>query len=152
SSGRKVIHTDFPYDICSLAGGNMSIRRSMFDKIGDFDEFYENYCDDAEISRRIKLAGGLLRYVPTAQLFHYGREIGGIRTMSPDRFIRNYVRSIVFFDLQSPVRQFSILWLFRVVILSRRAYRIGRMGLRSTIAFWQGVADARREFNNRSKG
>jgi GT2 family glycosyltransferase len=152
SSGRKVIYTDFPYDICTLAGGNMSIRRSVFDKIGDFDEFYENYCDDAEISRRIKLAGGLLRYVPTAQLFHHGRETGGVRTIGSDRFIRNYVRSIVFFDLQSSVRQFSILWLFRVMISSRRARRIGRMGLRPMIAFWQGVADARREFNNRSKG
>jgi GT2 family glycosyltransferase len=151
SSGRKVVRTDFPYDICTLAGGNMSIRRSVFDKIGDFDEFYENYADDVEISRRIKLAGGRLRYIPAAQLFHYGSQTGGIRTMSLERFIRNYVKSAVFFDLQSPVRQLSVIRLFRVMILSRRAYRIGQMGVCQTLAFWQGVADARREFNNRRR-
>jgi GT2 family glycosyltransferase len=151
SLGRKVMRTDFPYDVCTLAGGNMSIRRSVFDKIGNFDEFYENYGDDLEISHRIKSAGGRLRYVPAAQLFHYGRQTGGIRTMSLERFIRNYVKSAVFFDLQSPVRQFSILKLFRVMILSRPACRIGQTGFRQTIAFWQGVADARRELNNRRK-
>jgi GT2 family glycosyltransferase len=150
-SGQKVIRADFAYDIGTLAGGNMAIRRSAFDKIGDFDEFYENYCDDVEISYRIKLAGGRLRYMPAAQLVHYGRQTGGVRTMSLARFIRNYVRSVVFFDLQSASHQFSILRLFRVMILSRRGYSVGQLGFHQTIAFWQGVADARREFNRRSK-
>jgi GT2 family glycosyltransferase len=151
ASGRNVMRTDFEYDVGTLAGGNMSIRRSAFDKTGEFDEFYENYCDDVEFSRRLKLAGGRLRYTPAAQIVHYGRQTGGVREMSLASYIRNHVRSVVFFERQAALRQIAILRMFRRMILSRAAYRGGRLGVRQIIAFWQGVVDARREFNHRNK-
>jgi GT2 family glycosyltransferase len=151
NSGRQVIHTDFAYDICTLAGGNMSIRRSAFEKIGDFDEFYENYGDDVEISHRLKLAGGRLRYTPNAQLVHYGRQTGGVREMSNTQYTRNYVRSVLFFDRQFGLRQIKVLRMFRRMIVSRQAYRNGRMALNHVIAFWQGVAEASIEFNRRRR-
>jgi GT2 family glycosyltransferase len=153
NSGREVMRTDFAYDICTLHGCNMSIRRSAFEEIGDFDEFYENYCDDVEISHRIKLAGGRLRYTPAAQLVHYQRQTGGVRAnpVNSAPYIRNIVRSVVFFDRQSAVRQISILRMFRAMIFSRQAYRSGRMGFHQMVAFWQGVVEAKREFNRRRK-
>jgi len=153
NSGGEVMRTDFAYDICTLHGCNMSIRRSAFEQIGDFDEFYENYCDDVEISHRIKLAGGRLRYTPAAQLVHYQRQTGGVRTnpVSSARYIRNQVRSIVFFDRQSALYQIGIFRMFRAMVFSRQAYRAGRMGFQQVVAFWQGVAEAKREFNRRTK-
>jgi GT2 family glycosyltransferase len=156
-SGRKIIsNADFAYDISWLPGCNMSIRRSAFEKIGYFDEIYEIHCDDAEISHRIKLAGGRLRYNPAAQLVHHQRQTGGTRVdpVKSARYVRNYVRSLVFFERQlgkSALHQTGLVRIFRRVILSRESYRTGRMGIHQMVAFWRGVADARREFNRRKK-
>jgi len=150
-SGRNVMRTDFAYDTATLYGCNMSIRRSTFEKIGYFDEFYEGgYCDDVEISRRIKLSGGRLRYTPAAQLVHYQRQTGGRRVnpVNSARYIRDHVRSVVFVD---SMHWISIFRMFRAMILSRHAYRAGQMGFYQTLAFWHAVADARREFNRRNK-
>ena len=151
NSGRKVMRTDFAYDTATLYGCNMSIRRSTFDRIGYFDEFYEGgYCDDVEISRRIKLSGGRLRYTPAAQLVHYQLQTGGRRVnpVNSPRYIRDFVRSVVFVGSMGWI---SIFRMFRAMIFSRLAYRDGQMGFYQTLAFWQGVADAKREFNRRNK-
>jgi GT2 family glycosyltransferase len=155
NSGRKIIwNAGFEYDIGWLPGCNMSIRRSAFEKMGKFDEMYEIHCDDAEISHRIKLAGGRLRYTPAAKLIHYQRKIGGTRIdpVKSASYVRKYVRSLKFFELQlgsSAGHRTSSATLFRNLIISRQGYREGRMRIRQVIAFWQGVAAARREFNRR---
>jgi GT2 family glycosyltransferase len=151
NSGRNVMRTDFAYDTATLYGCNMSIRRSTFERIGYFDEFYEGgYCDDVDISRRIKLSGGRLRYTPAAQLVHYQQQTGGRRVnpVNSARYIRDYVRSVVFVGSMDWT---SIFRMFRAMIFSRPAYRAGRMGFHQTLAFWQAVADAKREFNRRNK-
>jgi GT2 family glycosyltransferase len=157
NSGRTVLwNVDFEYDISWLPGCNMSFSRSTIDKIGGFDEFYEVHCDDAEISHRIKVSGGRLRYTPAAQLVHYQRPTGGTRSdpVSSSRYIRTYVRSAVFFERQlgkDALRRTGIFRLFRRLILSRSAFAAGRMGMRQIVAFWLGAADARREFNRRRR-
>jgi GT2 family glycosyltransferase len=154
-SGEKVLLTDFEYDICTLHGCNMSIRRSVLETIGYFDDFYGNYCDDVEISHRIKMAGGRLRYTPAAQLIHYQRQTGGTRDMPANSaiYIRNLVRSTVFHQLLlgKSLDLRECFMMFRRAILSRSGYRAGRFGFYQSLAFWQGVADARREFHRRKE-
>jgi GT2 family glycosyltransferase len=154
--GHNVIRTDFPYDVVTLHGCNMSIRRAAFEKVGDFDEFYKNYGDDVEMSHRIKLAGGRLRYTPDARLIHYQRHTGGTRDnpINSAPYIRNYVRSVIFFDLHSrknTTQQINVLGMFRRMILSRPAYLAGRTGVHQMVAFWRGVMEAKWELNRRKR-
>jgi GT2 family glycosyltransferase len=138
---------DFAYDINWIVGCNMAIRRDVFEKIGTFNEILEVHCDDAEISHRIKLAGGRLRYTPAPRLIHHQRLTGGTRS-DPKRsteYIRKYVRSGVFFACQLGAYRRGIWRLFRIFILCRRP-----VGFRQIIGFCQGVVDGRREYARRT--
>lgn len=56
---------------CSFATGCcMMIKRTVFDKIGIFDETYFMYCEDTEFCLRMAKFGIEINYVPTAKLWH----------------------------------------------------------------------------------
>ena len=50
------------------------IRRTAIDKIGGYDESLFMYGEDVELSYRLRRAGYLLRYCPTATVYHYSYE------------------------------------------------------------------------------
>ena len=51
-------------------GANMTVRRSALERVGPFDEARELYGDEQEWQRRLKAAGGRIRYVAAAALDH----------------------------------------------------------------------------------
>ena len=46
-------------------------RREAFDQVGGFDDhFFPMYCDDVDVSWRLKLAGWRVVHAPRAAVFH----------------------------------------------------------------------------------
>ncbi len=56
-----------------LPGCNLAIRRSALEAIGDFDPVFTAAGDDVDICWRLREAGGKLRYVPGAMVWHHRR-------------------------------------------------------------------------------
>jgi N-acetylglucosaminyl-diphospho-decaprenol L-rhamnosyltransferase len=65
----------------ALAGAFMLVRRSSFEEVGGFDEGYFLYSEDLDLCRRLREAGGEIRYVPVGPVRHYTG--GSRRTPSP---------------------------------------------------------------------
>jgi len=56
-----------------LAAGNCALRRSLFDKVGRFDEDMKYGAEDAEFSHRLTKEGIKIKYVPEGYAFHEAR-------------------------------------------------------------------------------
>jgi GT2 family glycosyltransferase len=52
-------------------------RRGMLDEVGLFDEDFESYCEDGDLSFRAQLAGYRCRYVPDSVVYHMGSASSG---------------------------------------------------------------------------
>ncbi len=57
-------------DIDWLAGMCLLVRRSAFRDVGGFDPRFFMYCEDADLSLRLQLAGGRLRFVDDVVVTH----------------------------------------------------------------------------------
>jgi GT2 family glycosyltransferase len=55
-----------------LSGACMLVRRSAFDAAGGFDDGFFLYCEDQDLCRRLRAAGGRIRYEPSAVVSHRG--------------------------------------------------------------------------------
>ena len=55
-----------------VMGAAMLVRREPFDRVGRFDENYFLYWEDADLCRRLRIAGCTTRYVPRARVRHPG--------------------------------------------------------------------------------
>lgn len=53
------------------AGAALVVRRAVFEEIGGFDEHLFMYCEDVDLSWRVRAAGYTLQYVPKAEVVHY---------------------------------------------------------------------------------
>jgi hypothetical protein len=53
-----------------VSGACMLVRRSMFDRVGGFDERYFMYWEDADLCRRLRRQHCEVRYVPGASAVH----------------------------------------------------------------------------------
>lgn len=53
------------------SGAALAVRREVFAQVGGFDESIFMYCEDVDLSWRIRLAGYRLRYLPEAMVRHY---------------------------------------------------------------------------------
>ncbi|MBU0614757.1 MAG: glycosyltransferase family 2 protein [Nanoarchaeota archaeon] len=56
-----------------LAVGNCALRKTLFDKVGLFDESLKLGAEDAELSHRMEKFGILIVYAPKAYAFHEAR-------------------------------------------------------------------------------
>lgn len=63
------------------SGAAVLVRREAFAAAGGFDEHLFMYCEDVDLSWRLRARGGVLRYVPSARVTHYsdGGEAAGPR-------------------------------------------------------------------------
>lgn len=78
-----------------LSGCCMLVRRSAMDKAGGpFDEDYFMYCEDVDLSYRIKSAGFKNIYFPEADLIHYKGESTRKMTLS---YVRIFNEALVTF-------------------------------------------------------
>lgn len=56
-----------------LPGCNLAIRKSALEAIGGFDPIYRAAGDDVDICWRLREAGGRLRFIPCAMVWHHRR-------------------------------------------------------------------------------
>lgn len=55
-----------------VSGACMLVRRSAFEAVGGFDDGFFLYCEDQDLCRRLRAAGGRVRYEPSAVVPHRG--------------------------------------------------------------------------------
>jgi GT2 family glycosyltransferase len=65
-------------EILWAPSGNTSYKRKALNQTGRFDEKLRVYCEDADLSVRIRFGGNLLLFNPKASLFHLGANQGGL--------------------------------------------------------------------------
>lgn len=64
-------------DVFSACGGASIYRRSVFDKIGYFDELHFAYLEDVDIGWRARIHGYRNLYEPDAKVLHAGSAVSG---------------------------------------------------------------------------
>lgn len=57
-------------DVAFASGAAMLVKRSVLDEVGLFDEDFFMYCEDTDLSWRMRLAGYRLVYVPESIVWH----------------------------------------------------------------------------------
>ncbi|BCS87979.1 glycosyl transferase [Pseudodesulfovibrio sediminis] len=63
---------DKPYQVLGVTGGAMLVRTSVLRSVGLFDESFQMYFEDVDLSLRMRNAGWELYCVPTARVLHKG--------------------------------------------------------------------------------
>ncbi|MGH3089979.1 MAG: glycosyltransferase family 2 protein, partial [Rubrobacteraceae bacterium] len=90
---------DFFY-VFGACGGAAMYRREMLDEVGLFDEDFESYCEDADLSFRAQLAGFRCLYVPDPVVYHVGGgATGGKRSETATRLGTRNSLSLLIKDL-----------------------------------------------------
>ncbi len=77
--GQPVEDYDRPCQVFSACAGAAIYRRSVFEKIGGFDELHFAYLEDLDVGFRAKLAGYRNEYCPEAVVYHVGSGTSGSR-------------------------------------------------------------------------
>lgn len=77
--GKEANRFDTPCKIFSACGGAAIYRRSVFDKMGLFDEAHFAYLEDLDVGYRAQIYGYRNYYEPSAQVIHYGSASSGSR-------------------------------------------------------------------------
>ena len=63
-------------DVDWMMGSCLCVRRSLFERLGGFDERFVMYFEDADLCRRAWKAGMRVVYHPAARMVHYHRREG----------------------------------------------------------------------------
>ncbi len=61
-----------PFLIDWVSGAAMAVRKSVFEKVGGFDEKFFMYFEDQDLCFRIKLLGYPIYFLPDAKIIHLG--------------------------------------------------------------------------------
>lgn len=77
----KVEETDF------VTGAAMMVRSEVFQKIGNFDERYFLYYEDADFSYRARKAGFKVMYIPSALVYHANAKATGLGSARQDYYM-----------------------------------------------------------------
>jgi GT2 family glycosyltransferase len=72
-----------PAEVEMISGACLMVRRSLFEQVGGFSEDYFMYAEDLDLCYKIRNAGYLNYYIPSASVIHFG---GGSTTKSPSDF------------------------------------------------------------------
>lgn len=68
-----------------VSGAALMIRKKLFDSLGGFDPIYAPaYCEDADLSLKVRSRGLDIVYEPTAVVAHHLSKTSGSTSMSPD--------------------------------------------------------------------
>lgn len=77
----------------TLLGAAMMFRRSLFERIGGFDERFFLYYEETDLCKRVWDAGRLIYYVHTARLLHKGKRSTLKFYGEVDRMVFEYLES-----------------------------------------------------------
>jgi len=94
------------YDVDSVVGAFMLVRREIIDQVGMLDEDYFMYGEDIDWCYRIKQAGWKVVYYPEAVIIHYKGASGGKRN---PRIIYEFYRAMYLFYKKHYQSKYSIL-------------------------------------------
>jgi GT2 family glycosyltransferase len=75
--------SDEPAEVDMISGACLMLRRSLFEQVGLFSEDYFMYAEDLDLCYKIRQAGYLNYYIPSASVIHFG---GGSTEKSPGDF------------------------------------------------------------------
>ena len=110
-------------------------RRQVFEKIGGFDQDFENYMEDYDLFFRIQAAGYRVGYVPEARIYHKVSQTLG--EQSPAR-LRYLGRNTVLFYRKDRRFPTWMLWSYLGWYSLREAIK---GNARSLNMFWAGVKE-----------
>lgn len=105
--GQPVERYDKPERIFSSCAGAAIYRRSIFDRIGLFDENHFAYLEDLDIGYRALIYGYRNRYEPEAKVYHVGSATSGSR-YNPFK-VRLSARNSVYLNYKNMPLPFFIL-------------------------------------------
>lgn len=77
--GKPAASYDKPAEVFSACGGAAIYRKSIFEKIGYFDELHFAYLEDLDIGYRARIFGYRNLYEPSARVLHFGSGFSGSR-------------------------------------------------------------------------
>lgn len=93
------------YEVDSIVGAFMLIRREVIDQVGLLDEDYFMYGEDIDWCYRIKQAGWKVVYYPEAEIIHYKGASGGKRN---PKVIYQFYRAMYLFYEKHYRSEYSI--------------------------------------------
>lgn len=74
------------------SGACFAMRRSLFEKIHGFDDHIFMYCEDVDISWRIRAEGYHLKYCPKAAIIHYSYAFAN--QIKPVQFVSSIINNL----------------------------------------------------------
>jgi hypothetical protein len=85
------------WDTSWVSGACMVVRRSSFDQVGGFSaDLFPMYCDDVDLSWKLRLAGFRTVHVPTALVFHDKKPVtGGVVPAATEQFWASLARLLL---------------------------------------------------------
>ena len=69
---KKDLDSNKPLEVDAISGAALMIRKSVFDRIGGFDEKFFFYFEDNDLCRRVQKNDGKICYFPKAEVVHFG--------------------------------------------------------------------------------
>ena len=127
---------DAPHTVDYVDGAAMLVKTEIFRAVGGLDERFFLYCEDTDLSMRIRQAGYECLRVPCAKVFHVGHaSTGKISALSLYHGLRS---SLYFIGRYCPKGARGKVSCFVVLEAFRRA---GRIGPKRVMAALAGVAD-----------
>lgn len=110
-----------PGPVFGACAGAALYRRSLFERIGLFDEDFFAYLEDVDFNLRLNRAGCKAWYVPEAQVYHIGSASSGskfnpftirLSTRNSISVLLKHYSLLLFFRLLPMIAIYQILWLF----------------------------------------
>lgn len=150
-------------EVCHAPGGNMSIRRSLFEKVGFFDERYTGpgLREESDFFARVWAAHHRMVYDPTCLLIHLGTQgQGGCWTAFDGLVSSQRIHNHAYFVLKNfPRRFWPLLFIhsFRSMVARRDVFKNPHSVAVMLKRFWAGWHSAwkvapRESWLGRSKG
>lgn len=89
--------TDNPLVVANISGADMMLRRKVLDEVGAFDPIFFMYCEESELSWRIRKAGYKNVNVPQARIVHLEGKSSKIKAqrklMELDGRLKYYIKT-----------------------------------------------------------
>jgi len=101
-------------------GAALMVKRSVLDRIGGFDERFRIFFNDVDYCRRVKAAGYINLYYPTAVIEHYYG--GSIRKMKPQMVLEWHRSLAEYFKKYSQKQPRKMIALFCGIFLVLLSY------------------------------
>jgi GT2 family glycosyltransferase len=127
-----------PLEVLGAPATAAIYRRELLEDVGGFDEDFETYLEDLDLSLRAQLAGWRCLVVPEARVLHRGQlSTGGMRNGEVVRLIgRNWVQLVLKSIPRSLLRQNAL----RIVGVGFRQLAWHTIRSRHPLSFIRGVA------------